>query len=186
MMKTVVLGAFGLAATALAAYVLLLPRNSFINIRRPGGGIVSFSRTGLSFQPAPDHFEKNAFDHLEPYVSRLLAPSNRFKFLHIFTPDGNRGFGLTVRGGLVEAGINLDWRKEGQREATIRSFFGSLGVAPSQDYLAGNGGVPDATRILEYPVKGSTADVTALTKRILQELCGVSPAEALNISYGEK
>ena len=185
-MKTVVLVAFGLAAVALAAYVLFFPRNSFINIRRPGGGIITFSRTGVSFQPAPDHFEKNGFDHIEPYVSRLLVPSNRFKFVQIFTPDGNRGFGLTARGGVVEAGLNLEWRQEGQREATIRSFFGSLGVEPSQDYLAGNGGVPDATRILEYPVKGSAPQVTALSRRILQELCGVSPTEALNISYGEK
>ncbi len=185
-MKTLLLVALGLASVALAAYVLLFPRNSFINIRRPGGGIVTFSRTGVSFQPAPRHFEKNGFDHIEPYVSRLLVPSNRFKFLHIFTPDGKRGFALTGRGGVVEAGLNLEWRQQGQREATIRSFFRSLGVEPSQDYLAGNGGVPDATRILEYPVKGSTAEVTALSKRILQELCGVSPAEALNISYGEK
>ena len=185
-MKTVVLTALGLAAVALAAYVLLFPRNSFINIRWPGGGIVSLSRTGVSFEPAADHFERNAFDHIEAYVSRLLVPSNRFKFLHIFTPDGNRGFGLTARGGVVGAGLNLEWRNESQREATIRSFFGSLGIAPAQDYLAGNGGVPDATRILEYPVRGSTAEVTALSKRILQELCGVSPAEALNISYGEK
>ncbi len=178
--------ALGLAVAAAATYFLLFPRNSFINIRRPGGGTVTLSRTGVSFQPAPDHFATNGFDHIEPYVSRLLVPTNRFKFLHIFTPDGNRGFGLTARGGLVEAGLTLEWRQEAQREAAIRSFFGSLGVAPSQDYLAGNGGIPDATRILEYPLKGSTAEVTALTKRILQELCGISPDEALNIGYGEK
>jgi hypothetical protein len=54
------------------------------------------------------------------------------------------------------------------------------------DYLAGNGGVPDATRILEYPLSGSTVEVTALTKRILQELCSVSPTEALDIKYTAK
>ncbi len=171
---------------AAAAYFLLFPRNSFINIRRPGGGTVTFSRTGVSFEPAPDHFATNGFDHIEPYVSRLLVPTNRFRLLHIFTPDGNRGFGLTARGALVEASLTLEWRREVQREAAIRSLFGSLGIAPSQDYLAGNGGVPDATRILEYPVKGSAVEVTALTKRILQELCSVSPEEALNIGYGEK
>jgi len=36
------------------------------------------------------------------------------------------------------------------------------------------------------PIPGSAAEVTALTKRILQELCGVSPAEALDINYGDK
>ena len=75
---------------------------------------------------------------------------------------------------------------EGEREAAIRASFSSLGIAPSRDYLAGNGGVPDATRVLHYPITGSTAVVTTLTRRILHELCGVSPAEAVDISYGDK
>lgn len=185
-MRTAVLIALGIAVAAAAAYFLLFPHNLLIITRRSGGSTVTLSRTGVSFEPAPDHFATNGFDHIEPYVSRLLVPTNRFRSLHIFTPDGNRGFGLTARGALVEASLTLEWRREVQREAAIRSFFGSLGIAPSQDYLAGNGGVPDATRLLQYPVKGGAAEVTALTKRILQELCSVSPKEALNIGYGEK
>ncbi len=128
----------------------------------------------------------NGFHHIEPYVSRLLVPTNHFKALHIFTPDGNRGFGFSARDGRVEVGLMVEWRQEAQKEAAIRAFFSSLGIAPSRDYLAGNGGIPDATRILDYPITGSTAEVTALTKRILQELCGVSPTEALDIRYEDK
>ncbi len=78
----------------------------------------------------------------------------------------------------MEAGLTVEGRLEGKRKAEICAFFGSLSIAPSRDCLAGNGGVPDATQILHYPISGSTANVTALTKRILQELCGVSPTEA--------
>jgi hypothetical protein len=185
-MKIAMLVFFALIIVVVIAYFLLFPRSTFISLSRPSGGTVTFSRTGVSFEAAPDHYATNGFDHIEPYVSRLLAPTNHFKFLHIFTPDGNRGFGFSARDGKVEAGLTVEWRQEAQREAAIRAFFSSLGIAPSRDYLAGNGGVSDATRVLDYPITGSTAEVTALSKRILQELCGVSPTEALDIKYGDK
>jgi hypothetical protein len=185
-MKIALLIFAALIIAAVVAYFLLFPRNTFISFSRPSGGTVRFSRTGVSLEAAPDHYAANGFDHIEPYVSRLLVPTTRFKFLRIFTPNGRRGFGFSARNGVVEAVLTIEWRQEAKREAEIRAFFGSLGITPSRDYLAGNGGVPDATRILEYPISGSTADVTALTKRILQELCGVSPTEALDISHGDK
>ena len=176
----------GVIVVAVVAYLLLFPRNTFISLSRPSGGTVTFSRTGMSVEAPPDHYATNGFDHIEPYVSRLLVPTNRFKFLSMFTPDGTRGLGFDAKDGVVHACLTVEWRQESQREAVIRAFFSSLGIAPSQDYLAGNGGVADATRILEYPVTGSTVEVTALTKRVLQDLCGVSPTEALDISYRDK
>jgi hypothetical protein len=176
----------GIIGAGVAAYYFIFPRCTFISFYRSNGGRVTFSRTGVSFDPAPDHYASNGFDHIEPYVSRLLVPVNRFKFLQMFTPDGTRGFGLHAEDGMVYADLSVEWRQEPRREADIRAFFSSLGTAPSGDYLSGNGGVPDATRSLEYPVTGSAAEVTAMTKRILQELWGVSPAEALNIGYKEK
>lgn len=171
---------------AVGAYFLLFPRNTLISFYKSNGSAVTFSDTGVSFEAAPDHYATNGFDHIEPYVSRLFAPTNRFKFLSIFTPDGNRGFGFHAKDGGVMATLTVEWRQEPQREAAIRTFFSSLGITPSRDYLAGNGGVPNATRILEYPIAGGTNAVTPLTKRILQELCNVSPTEALNIKYEDK
>jgi hypothetical protein len=185
-MKIALLIFVGVIVVAVVAYLLLFPRNTFISFSRASGGTVTFSQTGVSLEAAPDRYATNGFDHIEPYVSRLLMPTNRFKFLHMFTPDGNRGFGFSARDGVLQAGLTVEWRQEARREAAIRAFFSSLSVAPSRDYLAGNGGVADATRILEYPVTGSTAEVTTLTKRILQELCGVSPTEALDIKYTDK
>ncbi len=185
-MKIALLVFVGIIVVAVVAYFLLFPRNTFISFSRPIGGTVTFSRTGVSLEAAPDHYATNGFDHIEPYVARLLVPTNQFKFLHMFTPDGTRGFGFDAKDGVVQAGLTVEWRQESQRESAIRAFFSSLGIAPSRDYLAGNGGVADATRILQYPITGSTAEVTALTKRILQELCGVSPSEAFDIKYTEK
>ena len=87
---------------------------------------------------------------------------------------------------MIEATLSCEWHQEPEREASIREFFGSLGIAPMDDYLAGNGNVPDATRLLSYPITGSSAEVAALAKRILVELCAVSASEALNIRYSEK
>src|SRR5208337_3487490 len=157
-MKMALLVFAGVILVALVAYFLFFPGNVFINVSPNGGGTLTFSRTGVSFEAAPDHYATNGFDHIEPYVSRLLVPTNRFKFLRIFTPDGNRGFGFSARAGKVEAGLTVEGGQKAQREAAIRAFFSSLGIAPSRDYLAANGGVPDATRILDYPITGSTAE----------------------------
>ena len=138
-MKIALLVFAGVIVVAVVAYLLLFPRHTFISFSRPSGGTVTLSRTGVSFEAAPDHYATNGFDHVEPYVSRLLVPSNRFKFLNMFTPDGSHGFGLSARDAVVEAGLTVEWRQEAQREAAIRAFFGSLGIAPSRDYLAGNG-----------------------------------------------
>jgi hypothetical protein len=185
-MKVALIALLVVIVLAVIAYISLFPRDTFISFSRPGGGAITFSRTGVSVERPPDHYATDGFSYVEPYISHLLVPTNRVKFLHIFTPDGNRGFGLHARDGVVEASLTVEWRQDTQREATIRSFFSSLGIAPSRDYLAGNGGVPEATRMLEYPLNGDTVEVTALTKRILQELCSVSPTEALDIKYTDK
>jgi hypothetical protein len=52
-------------------------------------------------------------------------------------------------------------------KALSREVFGAGRI--QQDYLAGNGGVPDATRLLAYRISGGSVEVTALTKRILGE-----------------
>src|SRR5438874_688043 len=112
-MKIALLVFVGVIVVAVVAYFLLFPRNTFISFSRPGGGTVTFSRTGVSLEAAPDHYAANGFDHIEPYVSRLLVPTNRFKFLQIFTPDGNRGFGFSARDGVVQAGLTIEWATGG-------------------------------------------------------------------------
>jgi len=171
---------------AVLVWFWAVPKNTFIIVSKPGGGTMALSRGSVSFEDAPDRYTSNGFDHIDVYVSRLVGPTNRFKFLSLFSPDGNRGFGLHAKDGVVEASLTVEWRQDPQRESDIRSFFNALGITPSEDYLAGNGNVPDATRILSYRLSGSSNEVTALTKRILKDLCGVLSTEALDISYQEK
>jgi hypothetical protein len=41
---------------AIIAYWISFPRNSHYTFWSPGGGSVTFSRTGVSFESAPDHY----------------------------------------------------------------------------------------------------------------------------------
>jgi hypothetical protein len=173
-------------AAGAVVYSLLVPANTFITFRRSSGGTVTFSRWRIEFEGPPDHYNTGAFDHIESYVSRLTAPSPKKRFVGIFTSTGDRGFGLDAVKGRIEAVFTIEWRQEPQREAAIRAFFESRGIPSTEDYLAGNGGVPDASRVLNFPLTGNASEITDLTKRILQELCGVSSTEPLNIDYTEK
>jgi hypothetical protein len=170
-----------LVIACLIACYLAIPRNRFYIFPSANGGTVTVSREGIQFEPPPDRYTSGAFNHIEPYISRLVVPSRRKRWVSLFTPAGDRGFALHATSGVVEAHLTVEWRQEPQREAAIRAFFASLGIPPTEDYLAGNGGVPDATRPLAYPLPGDSSEMADLARRILRELCSVSPDEPLNI-----
>lgn len=180
-MTTILIALLVIIGLGIVSWCIWFPRNFIVRLDRFGGGGVCVSRKGVCVEPASDRYGMNGFDHIERYVCGLLEPTKGSKSLSFFTPDGARGFGLNAEDGLVHASLTVDWRDEPQKEAAIRSFFSSLGIAPTRDYLAGNGEVSDATRVLEYPIQGSAAELALVAKRILQELCGVSPTEALDI-----
>ena len=96
-MKIALLIFVGAALAAVVACFLLFPRNGLLMFSSSSGGTVTFSRTGVSFEAVPDHYASNGFDHLVLYISRLLVPTNHFKFLQMFTPDGTRGFGFDAK-----------------------------------------------------------------------------------------
>ncbi|HEY6228702.1 MAG TPA: hypothetical protein VI282_16405 [Verrucomicrobiae bacterium] len=171
---------------AVAVYFCLVPANTFITFQRPNGGGITFSRSSVSLEKAPDRYATNGISHIEPYMQKLVAAKGRMPSLSIFTPDHNRGFGLDRMEGRVHASLVIDARTEAKREAKIRAFFKNLGAEPSSDYLAGNGSVSDATRMLSYPVNGNAEQLTALAEKILTQLCGVSTNEALEISFEER
>jgi hypothetical protein len=185
-LKLVVIIALLLLAAAIVAYCLFVPKNTFIFFPRAGGGSVVLSRWRIEFEKPPDHYAAGAFDHIDSYVSRLMAEPQKGHWVMMFTPAGDRAFALHGSRDVIEAHLTVEWRQEPQREAAIRAFFEARGIGPTEDYLAGNGGVPDATRLLAYPLTGSPSEVTATTKRILQELCSISSTEPLNIRYSER
>jgi hypothetical protein len=175
-----------LLAAAVVTYAVLIPRNRFIFFPRGDGGSVILSRWRIEFEGPPDRYAAGAFDHVESYVSRLMAAPRGNHWVMIFTPAGDRGFALSGNQHAVEAHLTVEWRQQPEREEAIRAFFESRGIPATEDYLAGNGNVPDATRLLAYPLTGSPSDVAAIAKRILTELCGVSSTEPLNIRYSTR
>src|SRR5437899_351007 len=120
-MRNALLILIGVVVGAIAIRYFAFPRNMSITlISSGGGGSVTYSSSGLSFEAAPYHYATNGFDHIGSYVSQLLEPTNGFKSLSLFTPDGTRGFGLEARNGVVHASLTVEWRQQPQKEAAIR------------------------------------------------------------------
>jgi len=63
--------------------------------------------------------------------------------------------------------------------------FRSDGFLWIEDYLAGNGGVPDATRLLAYHLTPDVQFITALTKDGLREIYQLREQDALDFTYQE-
>jgi hypothetical protein len=135
--------------------------------------------------PAPDHFASDGFVQIESYVSRLLRSSGRFTSVIIATPDGQMAVGLWQRAGVPEFTLSVDWRSEAERERTVRQFFSERALSTSHDYLAGNGGVPDATRCLGYFLPPDVQFITALTKDFLCRIYRLREHGALDFSFEE-
>jgi len=136
--------------------------------------------------PEPDHFATDGFQQIGGYVSRLLASRSGSASLLIHAFEQDRAFGLYSRDGHPQMSLLIDWRRHPDIERTIREAFERLGTTPIQDYLAGNGGVSDATRCLLYPVTDDRASLTELCKNILQRVYGVPSTSGLDFTYEAK
>src|SRR5262249_34157875 len=106
--------------------------------------------------------------------SPLLRSSARFTSVIIATPDGQIAVSLWQRGGVPEFTLSVEWRSQPEQERAVRQFFSTRGLSTSHDYLAGNGGGPDATRCLGYFLPPDVQYITALTRDVLCEviICG--------------
>ena len=135
--------------------------------------------------PKPDSFGSDGFVQIESYVSRLLRSSARFTSLIIATPDGQKGFSLCQRAGVPQCSLHVEWRSEAERERAIRQFFAERELGTTHDYLAGNGGVPDATRCLGYFLPSDVQFITTLTKDVLRRIYDVREQDALDFTYQE-
>ncbi len=180
-MKMTILIISSAVLVCVIAYYFLFPENRFITFYFKDKSGIVFSKTRISYQPAPDRYSAGGIDHLPSYISKLTVPSTKFKFLFIFTPDGQRGLSLTAKDGQISVGFTVDWRKYPEKEKNIRSYFKRLDIEPIKDYLGGNGDVADAIRLLSYPISGTETAVSNQVKDMLQRLCDISSKEALEI-----
>jgi hypothetical protein len=135
--------------------------------------------------PKPEVVDRNGLSHLDAYVARLMASRARFTSVIVMTADGQRGLSVHFTEGRASLSLDVDWRRQPQQEQAIRRLFSGLNITPTQDYLAGNGDVPDATRVLEYPLTGGPAQVAGVCKRVLREVYGVTDRDGLDFTYQE-
>jgi hypothetical protein len=135
--------------------------------------------------PEPDHFTSDGFAQIESYVSRLLRSIARFTSVIIATPDQQTAVSLWQRAGVPEFTLSVEWRSEAERERAVRLFFSERGLSTSHDYLAGNGGVPDATRCLGYFLPPDVHFITDLTKDVLRQIYQLQEQHALDFSFEE-
>jgi hypothetical protein len=135
--------------------------------------------------PEPDHFTSDGFAQIESYVSRLLRSSARFTSVIIATPDQQIAVSLWQRGGVPEFTLSVEWRSQPERERAVRQFFAERGLSVSHDYLAGNGGVPDATRCLAYFLPPEVQFITAITRDGLREIYNVREQDPLDFTLQE-
>jgi len=126
------------------------------------------------------------FGEIEPYVARLLSPDKCRKALAFFAVTRDRGFVFQNHVGELELTFDVEWREQADREAAIRSFFAARGLQPWRDYLAGNGDVSDATRVVSYLVNVDVAEVAALATRVLTDLCGISASDSIIVTYWDE
>jgi hypothetical protein len=135
--------------------------------------------------PEPDHFVSDGFSQIENYVSRLLRSSARFTSVIIATPDEQMAVSLWQRAGVPEFTLSVEWRSEAGRERDVREFFSERRLSTSHDYLAGNGGIPDATRCLGFFLPPDVQFITSVTKDVLRQIYQLREHDALDFSFEE-
>jgi len=128
-------------------------------------------------------FSINNSENLKLHISRLLASPDDSRSLLIQCVKSERGFSLLKLDSTVQALFTVDSQDSSGREAALRSFFRELGTDPTNNSVGGNGTDSGRFLCLSYSLRGDAAELTALTKRILVELCGISPQETIRVSY---
>lgn len=160
--------------------------HSFITFNLFDNSGLTFSKSGVSFNKAPDSYEDGGFDQLPRYILDLIKPSKNYKRLIISTQKGDKTFSLGSKEGLVNVSFSLTKSDVNmQKLSKIRNYFTTLNIKPLKDYLAKNGGVKDAIRVLTYPIQGNEKEVTKRVEEMLLELVGISDKDAVEIYYKE-
>jgi hypothetical protein len=138
----------------------------------------------LHLLPPPTVVSSRGLSQLSAQLARLSNSSSASPALMISSLDEQRGLNVSKRNGQFVLSFVFDVRSPTRREKAVRRLFEKLGSAPIEDYLASNGGVPNATRILTYPMP-SQPPLLDLCLRLLREVYGVSDEEGLTYSLHE-
>ncbi len=126
------------------------------------------------------------FPGIEPFVSRVVASRASSSWVTISTMSGRTSLSIAKQGDTLLLGLSADVRRSLSEERRIRAFFDARGLAPSSDYLAKNGGVANATRVLDFPVKGAPPQVARIAMDLLREVYRLTERTTLDIRFTER
>lgn len=128
----------------------------------------------------------HGFSRIRSMVEKVAQSAADSAWVTISSTSGRSGISISKHRGVLKLGINVDVSHARTRERSTRTFFSSRGLAPSEDYLGGNGGVPNAVRILGYNLPDDVhlvADIAADALRTLFRLCATS---TLHLRFTER
>jgi len=134
--------------------------------------------------PPADRFASEGISQIQPFVSRVLRSTADSAWIVIATPSGRTAISIGKHNGALSLGVSVGVR-ERKCETSVRSFFAERGIGPSRDYLAGNGGVPNAVRILEFPLPRTAQRSAVIAADLLRAVYRLTNRSALDIRLTE-
>jgi hypothetical protein len=135
--------------------------------------------------PKPDRFATNGLAQIGGFVSRLRSSAARTSAVMVAAPDRRISVSLLQRDGVPVLSLLFEWRSESEREEAARQFFAERGLSTAHDYLGGNGGVPDAIRLLGYYLPPDVQLITTVTTDVLRQVYHLRDRDALEFTYQE-
>jgi hypothetical protein len=123
--------------------------------------------------------EAGGSKELNRHVKKLLGSRASFASLGIFTLDGQKGFSLWKKDGLVTAQLSAEIIPDDGKEERIVAFFEDLGITAISDYKARNGGIEDSVRLFSYPIEANNDRVSEICVRIMKEIYNISEQDGL-------
>ena len=128
----------------------------------------------------------NGLGEIEGYVSRVLTSKMASSWVQLSTKSGHTAISVGKHDDKLTLGLTVEVKRERSRETAIRQFFESRHISPSSDYLAANGGVPEATRILNFPLPHNAAVVAQVASDLLREIYRLRDTTTLDIRFEER
>jgi len=135
--------------------------------------------------PAAIRYESSGFANIQAYVARVFSSTAASSWVTISTRSGRSSLSVAKHSGVRRIGLSVDVLRSKAKEARVRAFFEKQALSPASDYLAKNGGVANATRVLDYPLPDDPKAATALTIAALREIHRLNAKSTLDMRYSE-
>lgn len=135
--------------------------------------------------PPAQRFSSNGMAHIQDFVQRVLSSDADSAWITIGTPSGRTAIGIAKQRGRPLVGVTIK-SKARAREAAVRAFFARRGICASSDYLAGSGGVPNAVRVLDYPLPSNASKISKMAADLLKAVYRLNARSPLDIRFTER